>query len=187
MKLKNAYSLVIALTVITSTPAYSAYFYNDKQYSDILMENKLVSEWVAVPENEIPPKLRLMAITEADVDGKKICMVPFNVLLFNNDETFTYLWKVDSANTGEIGGKWRVENSTLIFTLGEDYSSGYKKDSELRYKIIKTVSSDTSLKYSCISCPRVPSIIKTTNDPLKDFVNIVVSMEIENIKNSVKK
>ena len=186
MKLKIACFLIIALIAIISTTSYSAYFYNDKQFSDILMANKLVYEWAAVSESQIPQKLKPLAITKDDIDGKKICLVPFTALLFNNDETFTYLWTMNSSNTGEISGKWRVENSTLIFTLGKGYSSVYKKDSELRYKVTKVVHSGNSLKYSCASYLRVPGIIKTTNDPLKDFADIVVSMEKENIKNSLK-
>lgn len=184
MKIKIA--CFFGVTLI-STTLYSAYFYNDKQYSDILIaNNKLVSKWVAVPESQIPAELRALVVTEVDIDGKKICLVPFKVLLFGKDGTFRYLWKENNSTTGEISGKWRVENSTLIFTLGKDYSSILKKDSELRYKIKGTQRNDTTLGYSGVSYPGVPGIIKTTNDLLKDFATIVVSMEKEKIKKIVK-
>jgi len=183
MKLKIVCFLIIVVMTITSTTSYSAYSYNDKKYSDILIaNNKLVSNWTAIPVSQIPPKLKPLIITKGNVNGKKIYLIPSIVLLFNNDGSFTYLWEINSSNTGEISGKWRVENSTLIFTLGNEYSSVYKKDSELRYKILKILHSDSSLKYSGTSCPGVSTIIKTTDDPLKDFANIVVAIEKEKTK-----
>ena len=186
MKLTIPSFLIIVLIGVTGINSYSAYFYNDKQFSDILINNKLVSEWVAVPESQVPQKLKPLTITKGNVDGKQICLIPFKVLLFGKDETFKYIWRKSDSTTGEISGKWRVENSTLIFTLGQDYTSAYKKKSELIYNVTKVIHSGTALKYSGTSCSGIPGVIKTTNDPLKDFANIVVSMEKEIMKNSLK-
>lgn len=183
MKLTSACFLIIVAIVIIATPSYSTPFYDDKKFSDILITNdKFVSEWTAVPESQIPPRLKPLTVTKGNIDGKTICLVPIKLLLFDNNGTFTYLWKIDSSNTGEISGKWRLENSTLIFILGKNYSSVYQKGSELRYKVSKALTSNVPLKYSGINYPRIPSIIKTTNDPLKDFAKIVISMEKESIK-----
>lgn len=182
MKLNIRYFLIIASIIIMSTNSYSAYFCDDKKFSDILVNNKLTSEWGGIPESQIPPDLKTLVISKDNIGGKQICLVPFKVLLFNNDGTFRYLSGKNSSKTEEINGRWKVENSTLIFTLGKNYSSIYKKDSELRYKIVKILHSGTSLKYSGTSYPGIPGIIKTTNDPLKDFADIAISMKEEDLK-----
>ena len=176
------FSIIITLLFINAT-SYSAYFHDDNEFSDILINNKLSSEWVAVPESQIPSELKPLSITKGNINEKQICLVPFKVLSFNKNGTFVYLWKQSSSKTGEIRGNWKVENSTLILTLAKDYAPSYKRDSELRYKIIKILHADTTLKYSGTHYPGIPETIKTTDDPLKDFSNIVIAIEKENTKN----
>ncbi len=160
------------------------YFYMDKKYADILTANSICAKWCINETQMIPAELIKFAVTSGEVKSNdsikrgREFLYPSEVIYFADDGNFTYMWQ-EGLGLGEIHGKWRVENSTLIFTFIDDkYPAIYAKDSELRYYIVKIANlAETSLKFKGESYPAVTNIMASSDSPVKDFEKIATRIQ----------
>ncbi|MEI6055962.1 MAG: hypothetical protein WCR55_07880 [Lentisphaerota bacterium] len=166
--------------------ASANYFYMDKTYTDILVANNIYANWTMSEPQKAPAELIKFAVTSGkiksdDTPGKSRTEVlfPSQVIVFSQDGNFSYMWMKGPSQIGNITGKWKVENSTLIFTLIDDkHLSAYAKNSELRYEIIKITNvAATSLKFKGESYPIVTNIMPSSDNPIKDFKSIASHIE----------
>ena len=96
---------------------------------------------------------------------------------FEKSGDFIFLWEKNNKSTGEISGKWHVENSKLIFTLTKNYVKPYLLNTELRYKILKTTNNNFHLKLKGVEHPPVTNIVKTSNNPIYDIEKIAAALK----------
>jgi hypothetical protein len=176
--------ILFSLSIICSTVVKADYFSKDKQYTDTILANSVWgNDWTVKPVNKIPPKLLEYAATEAKIftnkkgKKKKGFLVPRTLIKFKKSGDFLFIWKKNKKSTGEITGKWDVENSKLIFTLTKNYTKPYVLNAELRYKILKTTNNNFHLKLGGIEHPPVTKIIKTSNNPIYDMEKIVTALK----------
>lgn len=156
--------------------ASANYFYMDKKYADVLTANNICASWHMDEAQNAPPELIKFAVTSGiiksdNAKSKTEFLFPTEVIKFSPDGNFDYIWMKSPSQIGNIQGKWRVENSTLIFTFVDDkYPTVYAKDSELRYYIINIANTAaTSLKFKGASYPVITNIMPSSNNPIKDF------------------
>lgn len=166
--------------------ASANYFYMDQKYADILITNNIYANWTMSEAQKAPAELMKFAVTAGkiksdDTAGKSRTefLFPSEAILFSPDGNFKYIWMKGPSQTGNISGKWKVENSTLIFTLIDDkHLSVYAKNSELRYKIAKIANvAATSLKLKGESYPIATNIMPTSDNPIEDFKSIASHIE----------
>lgn len=172
--------------------ASANYFYMDKKYADILLTNNICANWSMSEGKKAPAELMKFAVTSgkiksggtSDKNGTEF-LFPSEVIAFTPDGNFNYIWMKGTSRIGSIRGKWRVENSTLIFTLVDDkHLSVYEKNSELRYEITKIANiAATSLKFKGKSYPPVTNIMPSSDNPIKDFEGIASKIEANVVGN----
>lgn len=164
----------------------------DKKYAAILTANNICASYLMAETQNTPPQLMKFALTSGKIkpDNTPASAVteflfPTQVIEFSKDGTFSYIWMKGPTETGLIGGKWRVENSTLIFTFIDDkHPSVYAKNSELRYEIVKIANvAGTSLRFKGKSFAAITNIMTSSDSPIKDFEGIVSRIKKSALRN----
>jgi len=133
-KLKVYLSSIILFIALSAS---AEYFYMDKTYSDALVNSPIRANFVMINENNMPPELKPFTLTSNRIKSNNVeTLFHSEVIVFSPDGTFSYIWMTGPSKTNKISGKWRVENSQLIFILsGDKQTTAYAPNTEMRYKI----------------------------------------------------
>ncbi|HBM16393.1 MAG TPA: hypothetical protein DD381_08655 [Lentisphaeria bacterium] len=160
------------LTVLFISLCFNAsaeYFYMDKSYSDVLINNPLRADLTIADKNAVPQELQKFALTSGKINSNiPETLYPSEVISFSVNGDCSYIWMTGPSRADKISGKWKVENSQLII---------YTIYGELRYDIVKIADPEqTKLILKGCSYPEVTKIIPSSDNPFTDFEKIAISI-----------